>query len=75
MKRQALRRRYGHAMSPDKKEHLFRILDLTFGSPANQRRGFRDEDAAAFSAATLLASRTKAKFGSVIEVVKEWYRR
>lgn len=62
-------------MSPDKKEHLFRILDLTFGSPANQRRGFRDEDAAAFSAATLLASRTKAKFGSVIEVVKEWYRR
>jgi hypothetical protein len=62
-------------ISPEKKEHLFRILDLTFGSPTNQRRGFPTEDAAAFSAATLLEGRTKASFPSRVEVVKEWYRR
>lgn len=63
------------AVRADKKEHLFRILDIIYGNPTNQRRGFPSEDAAAFSAATLLEGRTKAKFSSRVEIVKEWYRR
>jgi len=62
-------------ISDDKKQRAFSRLDHFFGSPSNQKKGFPSEDAAASSAATLLAGQLGMKYGSAIEIVKEWYRR
>lgn len=76
MRRRALRRRYGYSrVSPEKRERVFRRLDMFFGNPTNQRRGFQSEDAAASSAATLIAASGLVKYPVAIELVKEWYRR
>ena len=67
--------RKGRGLSREKKEHYFRILDQVFGSPASQRQHFPNVDAAAMSAATLLAARAggKVKYQTMIDLVKEWY--
>jgi hypothetical protein len=74
-KARALSPRRAHSpMQAKKREHAFRILDLTFGNPAAQQRGFRNEEAAAFSAATLLAARIGVAFSTAQKLVLEWYQ-
>lgn len=69
------RRVSARGISDEKKQAAFRRLDMFFGSPSAQRRGFPSEDAAAQSAATLLAAQMKLKYNTAIEIVHEWYRR
>lgn len=63
------------APSSDKAQRAFNRLDHFFGSPANQKKGFPSEDAAAHSAATLLAGQLRMSYGAALKLVHEWYRR
>jgi hypothetical protein len=57
----------------DRTSFAFSFLNSTFGSPANQKKGWENEDAAAYSAATVLATRGFS-MSAALKLVKEWYR-
>ena len=61
------------ALRESKKRLARTVLDNTFGSPANQKRGFPSDDKASFSAATLLAPRIGVAFSTAQALVLDWY--
>lgn len=60
-------------MRESKKRLAFSVLNNTFGSPENQKRGWASEEQAANSAATLLAPRIGVSYSTALSVVREWY--
>src|SRR5271155_4132054 len=60
--------------STERKQFAYRILDTTFGSPSNQRKGFVTEEQSARSAANILTSRMNIKYTTAVELVLNWYR-
>lgn len=60
-------------MRDSKKRLAFSVLNNTFGSPENQKRGWASEEQAANSAATLLAPRIGVSYSTALSVVREWY--
>jgi len=63
------------ALSAERKQRAYRILDTTFGSASNQQKGFANEEQAARSAANIIASRMNIKYTTAIELVLNWYKR
>jgi hypothetical protein len=57
----------------DRVDRAMRILSTVFGTPANQQKGHASVDAAAWSAATLLASHMCLKMGTAEKLVRRWY--
>jgi hypothetical protein len=60
-------------ISDSKRRLAFSVLNRNFGSPSNQQKGFASIDAAAHSAATLVAAQAKVSFSTANTLVREWY--